>query len=319
MNGFGFNSAWKIGNVEIPNRAVLAPMAGYTDYAMRRLFSEFGAGLTVTEMVSAKGLCYNGSKSAELLKTSDAEKVKCAQLFGHEPEFFYEAIANLPYLNGFDIIDINMGCPVPKIVNNGDGSALINNPKLAAEIVAACVKASKNRPVTVKTRSGFNAGEFKAVEFCKALRDAGAAAVTIHGRTRATGYSGFADVTATERVKNALDIPVIHSGDADESNAESLLEIADAVAFGRGAIGNPRLFMRLTGKASDLTIAEIMTRHIDYMAQADGERYAYTNFRKHIGYYLKGVSGAREIKTELYKITDTEELKRKIKDFFGNG
>ncbi len=307
---------FKIGSVGIKNRTVLAPMAGFTDFAMRKLFAECGAGLTVTEMVSAKGLCYNGEKSAELLKTSDAESVKCAQLFGHEPEFFYEAIANLPYLSGFDIIDVNMGCPVPKIVKNGEGSALIKNPGLAAEIVKACVKAAGFRPVTVKTRMGFDEGEFTAVDFCKRLRDAGAAAVTLHGRTRAMGYSGYADVTATERLKNALDIPVIHSGDADEKNAVELIGIADAVAFGRNAIGNPWLFGRLSGCPVDMTLAEAMIKHIDYMVDADGERYAYTNFRKHIGYYLKGVKNTRELKAKLFTITSTAEIKAELKEFF---
>ena len=309
--------SFKIGNVEIRNRTVLAPMAGFTDYAMRRLAAECGAGLTVTEMVSAKGLCYNGEKSAELLKTSDAERVKCAQLFGHEPEFFYEAIANLPYLNDFDIIDINMGCPVPKIVKNGEGSALIKNPELAADIVRACVKAANGRPVTVKTRSGFDEGEFTAVDFGLRMQDAGAAAITLHGRTRAMGYSGFADVRATEKLKNALEIPVIHSGDANLNNAAQLLEIADAVAFGRGAIGNMRLFGVLTDTPVDMTLSEFMIKHIDYMVEADGERYAYTNFRKHIGYYLKGVKNTRELKAKLFSITSTEELKREIQTALG--
>ena len=167
------NSPFKIGGVKIKNRLVLAPMAGYTDYAMRELCAEAGAGLTVTEMVSAKGLVYSPHKCRELLLTAPHETVKCAQLFGREPEFFEKALG-MDELAPFDIIDINMGCPVPKIVRNGEGSALMNDPALAEKIVASCVKTAGGRPVTVKTRLGFGEGEFTAAEFCRRLEGAGA-------------------------------------------------------------------------------------------------------------------------------------------------
>lgn len=311
------NERFYIGGVELPNRITLAPMAGYTDCAMRKLCAVFGAGLTVTEMVSAKGLCYNGEKSAQLLKTSPEEKVKCAQLFGHEPEFFAESLSNLPYLKKFDIIDINMGCPVPKIVKNGEGSALMKNPELAEKIVAACVKSAGGRPVTVKTRMGFDEGEFSAIDFCLRLQGAGAAAVTLHGRTRAGGYSGTADVKATEKLKNALDIPVIHSGDADENNVRGLLKIADAVAFGRGAIGNPQIFARLTGKSEQPEgAAQTLLTHLRYMTEFDGERYAVANIRKHVGYYLKGMTDVRDLKAKLISANSAEEFERALKERF---
>ena len=301
----------KIGNVVLANSLILAPMAGYTDYAMRTLCAISGAGLTVTEMVSAKGLVYNPEKSGELLHCSPSESVKCVQLFGHEPEFFEKAL-ELELLDKFDIIDINMGCPVPKIVKSGEGSALIKNIALASNIVSTCVKKAKGRPVTVKTRIGFSEGEFVADEFCKAMQDSGASAVAVHGRTRAMGYSGQSDIRAIEKVKNALTIPVIASGDANEDNAERLISGVDGLMIGRSALGNPQIFSTLLGKKWDLSLKETLFKHIDLMNEVYGDRYTYVNMRKHIGYYLKGVPGQKELKQKLFTIIGVDNLKEEI-------
>lgn len=303
----------KIGGVTLKNRFTLAPMAGYTDGAMRRLAAAAGAALTVTEMVSAKGLTYNGDKCAGLLITSAEEQVTAVQLFGHEPEFFFEAIKNLPYLDKFDIIDINMGCPVPKIVKSGEGSALIKNPRLASKIVRACTDASGGRPVTVKTRVGFFDGEDVSVDFCRMLEDSGAAAITLHGRTRAMGYSGLSDWNAVERVKNAVKVPVIGSGDADDKNAFRLAGLADAVAVGRCAIGDPWIFSRMLGGENCMSLCETLLTHIQYMFDMYGDRYTYTNIRKHIGYYLRGIRGRKELKAALYSVVGTKELIAAVK------
>ncbi len=309
------NAPFKIGDVEIKNRLVLAPMAGYTDYAMRKLCVEAGAGLTVTEMVSAKGLVYSPRKCAELLITAPEEKVKCVQLFGHEPEFFEKAVQT-EELAPFDIIDINMGCPVPKIVRNGEGSALINNPPLAEEIVSACVKSANGRPVTVKTRLGFMEGEFTAIEFCKRMQGAGASAITLHGRTRAQGYAGTADRDKIAEVKNSLTIPLIGNGDADEETVSDMLSRTDAVAIGRAAVGNPFIFSKILGKSSHESVRNTVLRHIALSYEAYGDRYTYINIRKHLSAYLGGVRGGKEIRIKLFSATSTNELIELVKLYF---
>lgn len=255
----GAEKPFRIGGVVIPNRLVLAPMAGYTDVAMRELCAESGAGLTVTEMVSAKGLAYNPRKCEGLLLAAPSEGVKCVQLFGHEPEFFEKAVAS-DLLAPFDIIDINMGCPVPKIVRNGEGSALLKNPKLAGEIVAACVRAANGRPVTVKTRLGFDEGEFTAVEFCRRIEGEGAAAITLHGRTRAQGYSGLADRDKIATVKEAVGIPLIGNGDVNAATVDDMLSRTDAAAVGRAAVGNPYIFAQILGKPVRESVRDLVLK-----------------------------------------------------------
>lgn len=301
------NRPLAIGGVTVKNRVFLAPMAGYTDCAMRRLSAEAGAGLTVTEMVSAKGLVYGGGHSGDLLLLSSAERVKAVQLFGSDPAFFARAIA-LPALAPFDIIDINMGCPVPKVVRCGEGSALIRNPALAEKIVSACVKAAGGRPVTVKMRCGFALGEDVSAELGKRLAGAGAAAITLHARTREQGYSGRADWDIIERLASSLDIPVIGSGDASEQNLGELLGRASAVAIGRGAIGRPWIFARATGEKFDLDRKSAMLRHIEYLTRYYGERYATVNFRKFVAFYLGGMTGTRDLRLALTSARGTSEL-----------
>ena len=309
------HSPFKIGGVEIKNRLVLAPMAGYTDYAMRELCAEAGAGLTVTEMVSAKGLAYSPHKCRELLLTAPHETVKCVQLFGHEPEFFEKALG-MDELAPFDIIDINMGCPVPKIVRNGEGSALMNDPALAEKIVATCVKAAGGRPVTVKTRLGFGEGEFTAAEFCRRLEGAGAAAITLHGRTRAQGYAGIADRDKIAEVKNALSIPLIGNGDVNADTVDDMLSLVDAAAIGRAAVGNPYIFAEILGRKPRESVRDIVLRHIELSYGAYGDRYTFVNIRKHLASYLGGVRGGKEIRIKLFSAGSTDELIELVKLYF---
>ena len=309
------NSPFKIGGVEIKNRLVLAPMAGYTDYAMRELCAEAGAGLTVTEMVSAKGLTYSPHKCRELLLTAPHETVKCVQLFGHEPEFFEKALG-MDELAPFDIIDINMGCPVPKIVRNGEGSALMNDPALAEKIVVACVKAAGGRPVTVKTRLGFGEGEFTAAEFCRRLEGAGAAAITLHGRTRAQGYAGIADRDKIAEVKNALSIPLIGNGDVNADTVDDMLGLVDAAAIGRAAVGNPYIFAEILGHKPRESVRDLVLRHITLSYGAYGDRYTFVNIRKHLASYLGGVRGGKEIRIKLFSAGSTDELIELVKLYF---
>lgn len=309
------NSPFKIGGVKIKNRLVLAPMAGYTDYAMRELCAEAGAGLTVTEMVSAKGLVYSPHKCRELLLTAPHETVKCAQLFGHEPEFFEKALG-MDELAPFDIIDINMGCPVPKIVRNGEGSALMNDPVLAEKIVASCVKTADGRPVTVKTRLGFGEGEFTAAEFCRRLEGAGAAAITLHGRTRAQGYAGLADRDKIAEVKNALSIPLIGNGDVNADTVDDMLSLVDAAAIGRAAVGNPYIFAEILGSKPRESVRDLVLRHIALSYGAYGDRYTFVNIRKHLASYLGGVRGGKEIRIKLFSAGSTDELIELVKLYF---
>ncbi len=307
-----------IGDVKVNNRLVLAPMAGYTDCAMRTLCARSGAGLTVTEMVSAKGLLYCGQKSAELLYTSPAETVKCAQIFGHEPNDFYKVLTETEYLNGFDIIDVNMGCPVPKIVKNGEGSSLIKDVIRAKEIVSACVDGAKGRPITVKTRMGFDEGEDCSISFCKEIESAGVSAITLHARTKAQGYAGKADWSVIEKVKKELNVPLIGSGDVNEQNAENLIEKCDALMIGRSAVGNPYIFACILEKEYNDDLTSVILEHIELMNEYYGERYTYVNMRKFIGGYYGGMRGNKEIKQKCFSAQSVSKLKeivQQIKNF----
>jgi tRNA-dihydrouridine synthase B len=237
-------AALKIGKIVLTSPLILAPLAGYTDVAFRRLCRDCGAGLTVTEMTSVKGLCYGSRNTRELLRTAPNERPSCVQLFGSDPAFFERALA-LPELAGFDIIDVNMGCPMPKITKNGDGSALLSDPAKAAKIVAACVKAGGGRPVTVKMRIFGD-----AIAFARALCDAGAAMLAVHGRTPAQRYSGAADWDAIGNIARALPIPVAGNGDVvSVSGVRFALKTygVSGVMIGRGALGNPAIFSGADG------------------------------------------------------------------------
>ena len=296
-----------IKNVIINNNVFLAPIAGYTDVGFRALAKKYGAGLTYTEMVSAKALVYGNEKTKDLLITHESESPCAVQLFGNDPESFYNAI-KLSCLDKFDIIDINMGCPAPKIFSNGEGSALMGDMDKAQEIVKACIRAT-DRPITVKFRSGINS--VVAVEFAKKMEDAGASLITIHARTKEQGYSGKADLDVAKAVKAAVKIPVIVSGDCvDKESFEKILAYtkADGVMIARGDLGKPEIFAEILDKNGSVNKFEDIVFHINELRKHYSDKYVVLNMRSHIAYYLKKVKVSPEIRVKLLKIESVEEL-----------
>lgn len=309
----------QIGSVTLAGRLALAPMAGVTDLAFRQICREHGAALTVTEMVSTKALCYQDKKTPRLLALGEDEHPAAAQVFGHEPETMAEGAKIARAVSGCDIIDINMGCPAPKIVNNGDGSALMWDPALAARVIEAVAKAV-DVPVTVKFRKGWDEKSVNCVEFARMAEAAGAAAITIHGRTRAQQYSGKADWDAIRAVKQAVSIPVFANGDvAEPADAVRILEYtgADAVMIGRGALGDPWIFERAnalieTGVCPPLPpFAERIgtaVRQIELAAAQKGEYIAMLEARRHVNCYLKYERGLKTFKTRICALERLEQL-----------
>jgi len=309
----------QIGNVKLKNNVFLAPMAGVTDMAFRILCKRQGCGLTYTEMVSAKGLHYKSDNTAVLLEIAEEERPAAAQVFGSEPDIVAEA-ARRAEAGGAAIIDINMGCPTPKIVRNGDGSALMKSPVLVGEIVRSVVAAVKV-PVTIKIRKGWDEKSVNAVEIASIAALEGAAAVTVHGRTREQFYSGTADWNIIKRVKDAVDIPVIGNGDViTPQDAGRMLEETgcDAVMIGRGAQGNPWIFKRTleylrTGELLpepdfEQRILAIM-EHMDMVTELKGEGRSKGEMRKHAAWYLKGMPGSAKVKAEIFKLTACSQVK----------
>ena len=309
----------QIGSVTLAGRMVLAPMAGVTDRAFRQICCEQGAALTVTEMVSAKALTYGDKKTPGLLALGVDEHPAAAQIFGHEPETMAEGAKIAREISGCDIIDINMGCPAPKIAGNGDGSALMRDPALAARVIEAVANAV-DVPVTVKFRKGWDEKSVNCVEFARMAEQAGAAAIAVHGRTRAQQYSGNADWDAIAAVKRAVSIPVIANGDvAVPEDAVRILRHtgADAVMVGRGALGDPWIFARAnalleTGVCPPLPpFAERIdtaVRQIELAAAYKGERVAMLEARRHVNWYLKGQSGLKAFKMRICALERLEEL-----------
>ncbi|MDE6550403.1 MAG: tRNA-dihydrouridine synthase family protein [Clostridia bacterium] len=280
----------------------LAPIAGYTDVGFRAVCSMCGADVTYTEMVSAKGLCYDSARTADLLYTTDGEKVKCVQLFGCEPDFIAKACGN-PLLEKFDIVDINMGCPVPKIVKNGEGSALLLDADKAAAVVRAAKAVRDN--VTVKMRLGWS-DKSGAKDFALRMQDAGARAVAVHGRTRDMYYSGKADWDAIAEIVAALDIPVIANGDVtdiDSCNAIIRHTSAYGVMIGRGALGDPDIFSRIKG-IEPMGRGEALRRHIEIMLAHHPAVKVCADIKKHIACYLKGIRGGKELKNIAFNASD---------------
>ena len=296
-----------IGGIEIKG-ATLAPLAGYTDAGFRAVCSLCGAGAVYTEMISAKGLIYESEKTKDLLYSTPYERVSCAQIFGSDPYFIREACEH-KIMDKFALIDINMGCPVPKIVKNGEGSALLNNPSLAQEVVRAAVKSG--RRITVKCRTGFSSSK-NCAEFVKMMEDAGALAVTVHGRTREQYYSGKADLDPIKEAVQAVKIPVIANGDIkDRKSAEYALEYTGAagVAVGRGALGNPFVFARIAGDEPPMSVQQAIEIHIDILLEIYPEHKVVNDMKKHFAFYTKGMRGGKELKMKAFEAKSVKELK----------
>ena len=296
-----------IGGVEIKG-AALAPMAGYTDAGFRAVCSLCGAGAVYTEMISAKGLIYDSEKTKDLLFFTPYEKVSCAQIFGNDP-YFIQAACEHKIMDKFALIDINMGCPVPKIVKNGEGSALMNDPLLAQQVVKAAVKSG--RRITVKCRTGFYSSGHCA-DFVKMMQDAGALAVTVHGRTREQFYSGKADLQPIKKAVENVNIPVIANGDIkDKKSAEEALAYTGAagVAVGRGALGNPFVFAQIAGGEPPMTVSEAIKMHMDILLEIYPERKVVNDMKKHIAFYTKGKKGGKELKLKAFCAQSVNEIK----------
>ena len=321
---------WKIGNVEIQNKVVLAPMAGICNSAFRRIVKEFGCGLIVSEMVSDKAIFYGSKKTIDMLYMDEFERPISQQIFGSDTKSFVYAAKYIEENMHPDIIDINMGCPVPKVaVSAQAGSALLKNPNKVYEIVKAVVE-SVSVPVTVKIRSGWDSNSINAVEIAKIVEKAGASAITVHPRTRAQGYSGNADWNIIKQVKENVKIPVIGNGDIKTCyDAKRMLEETkcDAIMIGRGVLGNPWLIKECLDyfdnkeitKPTNIDIINMVEKHLNYLLEFKDERVAILEMRTQIGYYLKGFN--KEYKQKFMKIDnkkDFYELLEGLKNEYNN-
>ena len=314
----------KIGNLEVNNPLALGPMAGVTDWAFRNICAEMGANITVTEMVSSRALVYKDQKSAKLLRKNEGSLCG-AQIFGNDPEIMAQAAVLALEISGCDFIDINMGCPMPKIANSGDGCGLMRTPELAGNILAAVVKAV-NVPVTVKCRLGWDKGSINVLDFTKRMEDNGASLITVHGRTRAQLYSGTADWDYIAKVKQQLSVPVIANGDI--IGGESALRClkwtgADGLMIGRATFGDPWIFAEVKAAMEGKPIPErpclanrigVAVRQFELSEQDHGEHVACLEARKHFAWYLRGVSHSAYYKNQISSLNTMEDIYRVAKD-----
>lgn len=311
---------WKIGNVEIKNQVVLAPMAGISNSSFRRVIKSFGCGLIYAEMVSDKAITYKSEKTLKMLYMDDIERPISQQIFGYDVKSFTEAAKYIYETMKPDIIDINMGCPVPKVaLKSQAGSALLKNPEKVKEIVAAVVS-SVPIPVTVKIRSGWDANSINAVEIAKICEEAGASAIAVHGRTRSQGYSGNVDLDIIKKVKENVNIPVIGNGDIKTCfDAEKMLNYTkcDAVMIGRGVLGNPWLIKECVDyldkgiKPTEVSLEEkleMIKKHMDLLIDQKGEKVACLEMRAHFAWYLKGIPNIKNIRVKLQQVTTRNEV-----------
>lgn len=306
----------KIGNVILKSNFALPAIAGFSDVMMRVLCYEFGAGLCCTEMVSAKGLAYGGNKTEDLLITDEREPLKAVQLFGSEPYFMEKAILD-ERINKFDIIDINMGCPVHKVVKNGDGSALMKDPDKAYEIMKVACSVAGGRPVTVKMRAGYSKDNITALRICELAEKAGVSAVTIHARVRDQFYSGPVDLELIKEIKNSVGITVIGNGEVKSAkDAAKMFELTgcDGIAVARAAIGKPYIFAMLNETDFETDVFDLIERHIKGMLNVLPEEVVGSNMKKQFLAYLKGIPGAKEYKHKITLSKGTEDLLKVLEE-----